>query len=307
MKILVTGASGAVGTYFIKYLQDLKFPKEDVLLMGRKYLTFTEKKYKVLEIDEDWKPSYRPLGYPLKGENYFTPDIIFNFASNTDVAGSFNDPRILYDNIGIVQGVLDWMPEGCRLFHVSTSEVYGNNPSGIPIKVTYPLNPLNPYAISKVVQEYLCNYHHKLGKNIIIVRSFGYINPLRDNLFSTQVVDSILKREPVRVGNTSSVRSFMHVKDIVKCYYRMAKTWPSGVYNLGDIYPISVNDFIIKIMEHTGCESFIVDRDKYRPTDVTNIYPDMDDSSSLPPIEYHNRKDMIEDLFNTRKKLLGDS
>src|SRR6185295_19825854 len=79
----------------------------------------------------------------------------------------------------------------------STSEVYGQvDPKNVPISEECPLNPINPYAVSKLAQDALgFTYYKSYGMKVIRTRMFAYLNPRRTDLFATSFAMQVARIE----------------------------------------------------------------------------------------------------------------
>ena len=244
--------------------------------------------YYLGQILENWYPLSRPecdlTDFPsvCRGLEYLEPDVIFHMASDANVRKSFDTARETIHNN--VTGTVNLF-EACRYAHIkptivicSTSEVYGN-PGRHPITEDFPLDPVNPYAVSKTTQDLLgAMYERAYSFRVVRTRAFGYVNPRRRDLslshFASQVV--AVERgeaEEIRHGNLDSVRTFCDVRDIARAY--KLSSGLSGVFNIGSERPVSIGDCLeilcskAKVKVRTKEDPSLL-----RPTDVTNQIPD---------------------------------
>lgn len=174
------------------------------------------------------------------------PDFLFHLAALTSPKSSFDNPRDTFTNnvsaqINILEAVRKYSME-TRVLVVSSAEVYGLvTLENLPIDEETPFNPTNPYAVSKLAQDYLGLQYflsHKL--KIIRVRPFNHFGPRQSPAF---VIPAFAKRiveiekgqeKTMKVGNLSSKRDFTDVSDIVKAYVLALEKGKLGeVYNLG--------------------------------------------------------------------------
>ena len=72
-----------------------------------------------------------------------------------------------------------------RFFIPGSGEEYGDIPENeIPINENTLIRPVNPYAVSKVAQDYIGYvYFRSYGLNVIRTRAFNHEGPRRDNVF----------------------------------------------------------------------------------------------------------------------------
>jgi GDP-4-dehydro-6-deoxy-D-mannose reductase len=293
MKCLVTGGSGSAGSYLCEYLVSLG---HEVIGTTRKepitYITNTSTEpwggYRLAHCDLTiWQDTWEALYYNR-------PDYIFNLAANADVRGSFDHPMAVLDNnIKSTANLLEAIRQIKSLTkgefdpiiqHCSTSEVYGLISQGdCPVSETYPLKPVNVYAVSKLTQEQLALAYHKMyGLKVIVTRAFGYINPRRHNIFSTAFAKQIVEiergtREYLEHGNLDSIRTLMDVRDISRAYWYAATKGRIGeIYNIGSTQPISVMEFLLLLRVKSKIDNFVCKEnpDLIRPIDVTLQIPD---------------------------------
>lgn len=221
MKALVTGIEGFVGPYLIEYLSSLGIETTGTYLAGnitgdnRYHMDVTDD----LEVSEIIKK--------------VRPDYIFHLAGFSSVASSFNNPeKCTKINVGGTENILKSIIDAGikpRMLIVSSAEVYGK-PVSIPITERHPLNPLSPYAESRVAQERLCaTYIKKYRLHIVISRSFNHSGPGQSDAFvlsnfSKQIalIEKGMQTR-LKVGNLDAIRDFSDVRDVVKAYYLLLK------------------------------------------------------------------------------------
>lgn len=213
------------------------------------------------------------------------PTHIYNLASHANVRVAFDTPlAVLNNNITLTANLLEAIRLECpeAIFqHCSTSEVYGN-PLNFPMTEYHPLQPVNPYSVSKLAQESLAYaYHKSWGLRVVITRMFAYINPRRHDLFATAFarqialiesgIESILKH-----GNLDSIRTIIDVRDAMRSYWVASEKCAYGVaYNIGGKDILTVGEFLNKLLSHSKVKiEPILDTNLLRPVDVTKQIPD---------------------------------
>lgn len=283
-RVLITGVSGSAGSYLAEYLLE-NHPTLEVWGTSRKspYKTLEDSRLRYSSCDlQDFAGVQRML-------DECQPEIVFHLASNADVRGSFDRPLdVLHNNIMGTASLL----EGLRtrgfnpLFQLcSTSEVYGNvDPKNVPITESCPINPCNPYAVSKLTQDALgYTYYRAYGLPLIRTRAFGYINPRRSDLFATAFAMQIARieagqQEKLRHGNLDSIRTLLDVRDIAEAYWQASNLGEVGeVYNIGSTVPVQVGHFLDLLKRHAKTKIVSEPDPKLmRPTDVTNQIPSVD-------------------------------
>ena len=172
-RCLITGITGSGGSYLADHIvsKNLK-TKIYGFYRSKGYLELLKKNHKnkinFLKVD---LTNYKNT---LNGLKKSKPDLIFHFASNADVRGSFDYPLEIVKNNNIITANL---LEALRKLNLkpliiicSTSEVYGNvKKKQMPITENQKIAPINPYAVTKTFQDLLSQVYSKVYKfNIII-------------------------------------------------------------------------------------------------------------------------------------------
>lgn len=283
-RVLITGISGSAGSYLAEHILQSS-PNVEVWGISRgdpyKSLKTTKLKYKSCDLN-----NFELVKSVIKE---IKPDAVFHLASNADVRGSFDRPvEVLQNNIMGTAHLLEAIRvnEIKPLFQLcSTSEVYGNvDPKNVPITESCPINPCNPYAVSKLAQDSLgFTYFKAFGLSLIRTRAFGYINPRRKDLFATAFAYQVAKIEAgkqdiLRHGNLDSIRTLLDVRDIADAYWiASVKCTPGEAYHIGSTVPVRVGDFLELLKKHSKVKiTSEADPKLLRPTDVTNQIPSVE-------------------------------
>ncbi len=211
-------------------------------------------------------------------------DYVFHLAAASSVGEGLHAPgRFIRSNVegtvNLCEAMMALWP-AARLIFIGSSEVYGP-PDYLPLDESHRLNPVNPYAISKLAAEYYCRYMHATrNMNMVLLRPFNHSGPgQRDQFvlssFARQIVE-IEKglREPVlHVGNLTAKRDFTHVRDVVCAYLLAADKGHAGeVYNICSGRAVAISEALDMIRSLTHA-SFRVEKDpqRYRPVDVPEM------------------------------------
>ncbi len=179
LKVLVTGGLGFIGSNFILYLCT-KYPKCQITNLDAEFLG--SNKTNLEEIRS--KKNYRYFKGNINNKKLIEKlvkncDVIFNFAAESHVDRSIDEPKPFFDsNIMGTCSVLESIRKfDKKLVHISTDEVFGSLKSGSATE-THPFNPSSPYAASKASAELLINsYFVTYGINSIITRCTNNYGP----------------------------------------------------------------------------------------------------------------------------------
>jgi len=277
MKALITGVHGAVGSYMEEFIEK-EHPDVKVHGTARGGCEH-EKPHYVMDLREE-EQVYKVI----KDEQY---DVIFHFACDPDVRKSFEEPVAMLDNnilstAHLFEAVRKHSPQ-TKIILASTAEVYGRCSDGKPVTELAPLDPDNPYAVSKVTQDLLARtYFNCYGLQIVRMRLFSYFNPKREGLFSSAFAKQIAEIEAgrssvLRHGNLESIRTFVDVEDACEAYWL---AWVHGrageAYNVGSSNAYSVGFILKKLIELSTAKEIKteINPSLQRPTDVKAHIPD---------------------------------
>ncbi len=286
-KILITGINGSGASYLAEYIVD-NHPDYQVHGVSRwhstsKFNNLSAIKDKVLIHECD----LNDFGSIFNVLKVIKPDYIFHLASQANVRTSFIYPlAVLQNNILGTANFFEALRAADihpRVQLCSTSEVYGQvDPKNVPIREDCPMNPMSPYAISKIAQDHLASLYYKAYRmNIVITRMFTYSNPRRDDLFMTSFamqiarIEAGLQKELLH-GNLDSIRSFIDVRDATKAYWiAIEKCLPGEAYNIGGSTTMTVGEFLEILKQKAVCHiPSRLSLNLLRPTDVTLQIPD---------------------------------
>ncbi len=285
--ILITGISGSGGSYLAEYIYK-KYPHIKINGISRWHSTTNNENLSKIKKNiilhncdlNDYSSSLNVL-------KKIKPQIIFNLASHANVRDSFNNPiSVINNNINSTLNLFEtvrFLKLDTIILHCSTSEVYGLvSKKDVPINENQPLKPASPYALSKVTQDLMAQtYFRNYGMKIIITRMFTYLNPKREDLFSSSFAKQIAeieqnKKNILMHGNLESIRTIIDHRDAMKSYFEAAYKCKFGeVYNLGGSRVISVKEFLSKLIKLSKSKIITkLDKQLLRPTDVTLQIPD---------------------------------
>ena len=285
-KILITGITGFVGSHMADFILE-KFPKYKIYASKRYHLSRLDKishiYNKINWIDCD-------ITDPISTEKMIKkvrPNKIFHFAAESFVSPSWDHPhRYMSVNYNGTLNILEAMRKiksKAKILIPGSGEEYGFlEKKDMPITEETKVNPVNPYAVSKVAQDYISYVYYKsYGINSIRVRTFNHEGPRREYVFGiSSYAYQIAKIEkkilsgPILVGYLKDKRNFTHIKDIVKAYWLATEKCKVGkLYLIGNYQKNSIFTFEqalrklktfskIKNLKHKSFKDFI------RPTNV---------------------------------------
>jgi len=255
MKVLITGASGQIGSYVLEMLDK----KYEVIGVDLKPYSFNEE-FRELVITGDLRSSkfVRNLVKDV--------DAVIHLAAQVSVERSWMDPVFdAENNIISTVNLLDACVEnGVRKFiYVSSAAVYGN-PIYVPVDEKHPTNPLSPYGVSKLAGEYYTKiYSGKMHVNI--VRPFNVYSERMDpkNPYSGVIAKFIERARrglpPIIYGDGKQTRDFIHAEDVARAIEIVLEKGESGeVYNIGTGKETSILELARIVMDIFRIESKVI-------------------------------------------------
>ena len=316
MVILITGAGGFVGRYLIKELRASAYKKEKIFGLEVEAIT----NHAAGQLDGTTQidiTDYRAL------REYLTtvkPDTIFHLAAQSSVAVSLKEPIETFrvnqtGTLNLLEISAKDLDKHPLILLVGSADLYKNLPNGESISEETGFNPLNPYAASKAVVDFLGKIYWKsYGLKIIRTRSFNHIGPEQSITFAmpnfAQQVARIEKglQEPtLSVGNLNVRRDFTDVRDVVKAYrFLVEKGQPGEVYNVCSNHAYSLNDMLQMLLRLSGC-SIEVRQDPVRMRPADNPAQQGDNSKLCTQTGWKPEipiEKTIEDLLNYWREIV---
>jgi GDP-4-dehydro-6-deoxy-D-mannose reductase len=168
---------------------------------------------------------------------------------------------------------------------VASAEVYGSvTKEDLPMGEDTPLNPTNPYAVSKLAQDFLgLQYFLSYGIKTIRVRPFNHVGPRQaPNFVISSFAQKIAeiekgKREPILpVGNLEAKRDFTDVRDMVKAYSLIMEKGEFGeVYNIGSGRSYKISEILEMLLSFSSVKITVeIDKSLFRPIDDPELVCD---------------------------------
>ena len=188
----------------------------------------------------------------FKNKNNASFKSIFHLAGLAGVRRSLEIPEKYYD--ANLRGTLNILNLASHinvdsLVFSSTSSVYGGNKNSS--KETDNLNPISPYANSKLLAEKICKLHSISNNlNVSILRYFTvYGEAGRPDMSILRFIDNIFNGNPITIyGDGNQERDFTYIEDVCDATFRSSRLVDFNILNIGNSKPVKLND-IVNIIE----------------------------------------------------------
>lgn len=271
MKVLITGSSGFIGRYLVVEFENNGY---EVVKCD---INATDDSIVIMDIMD-----YSDV---LDKIQTYQPDVIVNMAGQANVGLSWIKPQLTFQLntvgfINIAEAVYQINPN-IKIVAMGSSDEYGSlKEQGVDVSEDVPINPMNPYAISKQSQELMAQlYVDNRGMNICMIRQFnlggaGQSKGFMISDFASGIVEIEMgKKEYLSVGNLESARDFSHVKDACRAIRLIVEKGHAGeVYNICSGKTYKAQEVLDKLisMSKTSVE-IRQDSSRMRPSDTPVI------------------------------------
>ncbi len=228
MRCLLTGASGFLGSNFLKVL----LAETDWTVACPVSFSHRGVPDRILEAAAGRNDSLQridvitcDLAAPIAdttASRFGDVDYVINFASESHIPRSISDPvPFVQNNMNLMLHLLDWARtrQIKGFFHISTDEVYGPIAEGAHAEWD-PTLPSTPYSASKAAQEALgIAFWRTFNVPLVLVNTMNPVGRMQDpEKFVPTVIRKVLQRETVEVhadpDGTIGSRVYVHAQDL---------------------------------------------------------------------------------------------
>lgn len=246
-KVLVTGSSGLLGSWFIKRLLDESIEVKGVCLdESRNYLLES------LNLTQEFENYYFDISDYKKLNQIFIDndfDIVFHFAAQTQVKDALVDPLTTFNSN--IKGTWNLL-EICRQNNLpavvaSSDKAYGISET-LPYKEDFRLNGEFPYEVSKSITDLLVNTYKVSYELSVSTLRCGNIyggGDLNWDRLIPGVIKWLLNNEqPILRTDGSFKRDWVYVQDVVEAYYLVGNELIKNPKNVSTAYNFAGLDYL---------------------------------------------------------------
>ena len=294
MKIIVTGGAGFIGSNFafhmLKHYPDYRIICADTLTYAGNLTTLDSvmehSNFRFVKVDICDREGINQLFEEEK------PDIVVNFAAESHVDRSIDNPAIFLETNILGAAVLmdACLKYGIKRYHlISTDEVYGDLPLDRPdllFTETTPLHPSSPYSSSKAAADLLVlSYFRTYGLPVTISRcsnNYG-AHQFPEKLIPLMLVNALNDKPLPVYGDGKNVRDWLYVEDHCKAIDLIIHKGREGeIYNIGGHNEMANIDIVKLICKELGKSedliTYVTDRkghDRRYAIDPMKIYTEL--------------------------------
>ncbi|MEM1981844.1 MAG: GDP-mannose 4,6-dehydratase [Candidatus Hadarchaeales archaeon] len=282
MRVLITGITGFIGSHLADFLTE-----RGCEVWGTHFRNSFDNVNHLKERLELRKCDVRNKEEVKKVLEESGPEIIFHLAAQSRPDLSWKDPWTTMEvnvlgTVNLFESVRELGLDPKILVACSSAE-YGFISEGEgPIREDHPLNPVSPYAVSKVAQDLMAyQYFKNYGLRTFRVRIFGTTGPRKVGDacadFASQIVLAEKKgRGTIKVGNLEPRRDLTDVRDMVRALWSVVERGREGeVYNACSGKAYRIGEVLERMLELARVKVKVeLDREKLRPSDEPLILGD---------------------------------
>ena len=270
-KIIIIGGAGFIGTNAV--------------------FSFVKKKYKILVLDSlGYAGNLRNINKLVKSKlinfkkcdisNYlrlkkiifeYKPNLILNFAAESHVDRSIDNPNIFFNSnilgvYNLVEIIRDYNKKNkinINFFQVSTDEVYGSVIKGSSSEKSF-INPSSPYSASKAASDAIVQGWCKTYNiNYYISRCTNNYGPYQypEKLIPITLYRCLNDLDIQIYGNGKNIRDWIYVDDHINGIQQIIENGePNNIYNIGahnEISNLDIINNIISILKSLQKNNFI--------------------------------------------------
>lgn len=253
MNILVTGGAGFIGSHIVdKYLElGHTVTIIDNLSTGKKENINPNANFVEMDIKDE------SISKVFADGNY---DVLSHQAAQMDVRVSVNDPK--FDAQNNIIGSLN-LYENCKqygvkkiIFASSGGTVYGEQ-SEFPCDENHATNPVSPYGIGKLTNEYYLYYYKQIYDIDYVALRYGNVFGPRQNpngeagviaIFANKLINN---DQPIINGDGLITRDYIFISDVVEANMRSLESEVNGIYNVTTGIETNVNHIFQVLKDKT--------------------------------------------------------
>lgn len=260
-KVLVTGASGFIGSHLVELLV-----REGYQVRALTRYTSDNRLGNIALLPPDIQSAveiYRADLHDADAVNSAVSGVeaVFHLGAIISIPYSYQHPEetVAVNILGTLNVLQAMRQHGtARGVIVSTSEVYGSA-QYVPIDEKHPLQPQSPYSATKIGAESLSiSFHRTYNTPVVVVRPFNTYGPRQSaRAVIPTIISQALTKDVITLGAIHTVRDYTYAADtarglLLAAYNDHSDAALGQVINLGTGESNSIGDIANKIIALIG-------------------------------------------------------
>lgn len=219
MRILLTGASGFIGSHLLPHLTH-----HEVVALSRTPLERTHPHVTNVVAEHSDTSAVKEA---LRG-----CDAVLHLAAQSNAQRAAENPAECVDSNVTFTARLAHLAasEGVERFVFTSSALVYGSPSELPITEHTPPAPAGMYAASKLAAEVILQHIHPA---VCVLRLFNVFGPRQTGTLVPALIEQFSTgRQPTLQGDGSQIRSFLFVQDCADALRRAVESSHTGTLNI---------------------------------------------------------------------------
>ena len=247
--VLITGAGGFIGAAL---MARLRHEGRQVLAVGRVEGDITD-------------PQFWQLLPPARE--------VMHLAGRSYVPDSWQDsPGFMHANVTGTELAIDYCRRHGAALVFASGYLYGF-PARLPISETDPVRPNNPYALSKLLAEQLCEFaavHYRVP--VTVLRIFNVFGAgQREDFLIPTILRQVRAGKDIRISDLEPRRDYIYIEDVVAALCASMRGSGFRRFNIGSGTSLSVRDLIDTIQAVVGTRLVVHETKLVRPNEIPDV------------------------------------
>jgi GDPmannose 4,6-dehydratase len=188
------------------------------------------------------------------------PDVVYNLASISSVADSWQHPELAADINGLgtlrLLAAIHDSKRPTRFVQASSAEIFGDAPA--PQNEETPVRPVSPYGAAKAFAHHAVSAYRAAGVWAAAAILYNHESPRRPDRFVTRKITAAVARiaegsdEQLVLGNLEARRDWGYARDYMEAMTLLALRDQPSDYVVATGVSHSVRDFVATAFAHVG-------------------------------------------------------
>jgi len=248
--VMVTGASGFVGTHVVKYLREHGLK---VIAVLHDEVVWSKWLQESLADTVRVKGDVRDTQFIMRVLNQYGVTDVIHLAAQSIVKRAYKDPVNTYSiNIMGTVSILEAARQlqTPKILIQSTDKVYGDN---LQATVDSKLVPTEPYGTSKVCVDVIAQtYRQTYGMPVVVTRPcniYGY-DPYNNRIIPNTIKKCIKGEKPFIFKDEGSLRQYVFVDDVCEVFRDLSYLADCApIVNIGSDTILSQQEVVLEILK----------------------------------------------------------